>query len=223
MRRGTVLAGVAAGHVGLLWWLAQSHLSTPITPPVPLLVASLVAPAPEPTPVEAAPTSTPPEPSKPVPLEKRSKPMPPSPKPVPTAQPLTAVSSAPSPIVAASPAVETAPAAPPAPQPSPAPAPAPVEAPLVLPRSDAAYLNNPKPPYPPLSRKLEEEGQVVLSVHILPDGTAGEVKLKRSSGYARLDQSALEVVKKWRFVPAKRGNEPVAYTYDLPITFSLRD
>jgi protein TonB len=41
---------------------------------------------------------------------------------------------------------------------------------VLPPRFDAAYLNNPKPSYPPLARRLGEEGRVTLRVHVTPDG-----------------------------------------------------
>lgn len=92
---------------------------------------------------------------------------------------------------------------------------------LSLPRSNAAHLNNPKPAYPTFSRRLGEEGHVQLSIHILADGRVSEAGIKKSSGYARLDQAALEAVRKWRYIPAKRGNEPIPYWYTQTIVFSL--
>ena len=109
-------------------------------------------------------------------------------------------------------------AAPPVKEKEPEPGPPPV----IPPRIDASQLDNPVPPYPPLSRRLSEQGQVLLDVYILPDGSVGEIKLKSSSGYPRLDESALATVKRWRYVPAKRGGEPIPYWYVQPIVFSLR-
>lgn len=95
------------------------------------------------------------------------------------------------------------------------------EAALTLPRTDAAHLNNPAPHYPALSRRLGEQGRVLLDIYILPDGTVGDIKLNTSSGYPRLDKAALDAVRSWRFVPAKRGDEPIPYWYVQPVTFSL--
>jgi protein TonB len=89
------------------------------------------------------------------------------------------------------------------------------------PRIDASQLDNPAPAYPPAARRLREQGEVLLSVYILPDGSVGEIRLKRSSGHARLDRSALEAVKRWRYVPASRGGEPIPYWYVQPIAFVL--
>ena len=89
------------------------------------------------------------------------------------------------------------------------------------PRVDAAHLNNPAPVYPAPSRRLQEEGRVLLDVHILPDGSVGQIRLRASSGYRRLDQSALDAVRRWRYVPARQGGQAIAYWYVQPIVFSL--
>lgn len=91
------------------------------------------------------------------------------------------------------------------------------------PSSDAAHLANPAPAYPSVSRRLGEEGRVILRVYVLADGTAGEVQVRTSSGFDRLDQAAADAVKRWKFVPARRGSEPVAAWYLQPINFSLNN
>ena len=92
---------------------------------------------------------------------------------------------------------------------------------LTQPRSDALHLNNPKPDYPAISRRIGEEGHVRLSVYILADGRVGDIRLKQSSGYPRLDQAAIEAVRRWRYLPARRGDEPIDYWYVQTIIFSL--
>ena len=91
------------------------------------------------------------------------------------------------------------------------------------PYTDAGFFSNPKPPYPPVSRRMAEEGTVLLSVHIRTDGQVDEVKLKRSSGFSRLDGSAIRTIRKWRYVPAKRNGQPIPCWYTQPIRFSLDD
>jgi periplasmic protein TonB len=105
--------------------------------------------------------------------------------------------------------------------PAAAPALAPAPAPVTPPRTDAAHLNNPAPQYPTVSRRFGEEGRVLFDVYILPDGRVGEIKLRRSSGHARLDEAALDAVRRWRYVPARRGSEPIPYWYVQPVAFSL--
>jgi periplasmic protein TonB len=112
-----------------------------------------------------------------------------------------------------------------APQPEPPKSAPPVEAPppatIIPPRFDAVYLDNPAPSYPLVSRRLHEEGKVLLRVLVNPGGSADRVEIKSSSGSQRLDQAALDTVRRWRFVPAKQGAEPVAAWVVVPISFTL--
>jgi protein TonB len=104
-----------------------------------------------------------------------------------------------------------------------APAAPPVVAPPVTPpRFDAAYLDNPAPTYPVLSKRRGEQGRVLLRVLVAADGTAERVELAKSSGAERLDHAALETVRRWRFVPAKAGAAPVAAWVYVPIAFTLQ-
>jgi protein TonB len=93
--------------------------------------------------------------------------------------------------------------------------------PLVEPRFDANYLDNPKPSYPNLSKRLGEQGTVQLRVFVNVDGSVGKLELKRSSGHPRLDQSAMSTVQNWRFVPARQGSQAVAAWVVVPINFTL--
>ncbi len=97
----------------------------------------------------------------------------------------------------------------------------PVPEPLVEARFDANYLSNPAPVYPLASRRQGEAGVVRLHVLVGSDGQALQVELKHSSGFPRLDQSALDTVPRWRFVPARRGSATVASWVVVPIVFSL--
>jgi protein TonB len=89
------------------------------------------------------------------------------------------------------------------------------------PSFNAAYLNNPAPKYPSVSRRLGEQGLVLLRVQVTADGAAESVELQTGSGSNRLDQAALEAVKKWQFVPAKRGEQSVSASVVVPVRFSL--
>ncbi|MFZ2852863.1 MAG: energy transducer TonB, partial [Rhodocyclaceae bacterium] len=105
--------------------------------------------------------------------------------------------------------------------PSPPPAPA---APAVLsqPRFDADYLQNPPPAYPALSRRMGEEGRVVLRVFVEPNGRPSAIEVRNGSGSPRLDQAALDAVARWKFVAARRGDEAVGAWVLVPIVFNLR-
>lgn len=113
----------------------------------------------------------------------------------------------PPPVPAAPPPVQTASHAPPQP--------------VVEPVYRMASLNNPPPDYPSAARRRGQEGTVVLSAEVLNSGLCGDVVIKRGSGYALLDQAALAAVKRWRFLPARRGHEPVVAWVEVPITFRL--
>lgn len=89
------------------------------------------------------------------------------------------------------------------------------------PRFDAAYLQNPEPSYPTLSKRFGEEGRVILRVLVTPEGLADQVEIRQSSGHARLDQAALGTVKRWRFTPARRGAERLAAWVLVPLSFQL--
>jgi periplasmic protein TonB len=78
------------------------------------------------------------------------------------------------------------------------------------------------PMYPPTSRRLGEEGRVLLLVHVLANGTSDEIKLKQSSGYERLDQAAIAHAQHaWHFVPARSGDRAVDYWGEFALTFRL--
>jgi protein TonB len=85
----------------------------------------------------------------------------------------------------------------------------------------ANYLHNPKPFYPAAARQRGWEGGVKLRVHVLETGFCDQVLIHSSSGYDSLDEAAIETVKKWRFVPAKRGETPIVSWVIVPITFRL--
>jgi protein TonB len=94
---------------------------------------------------------------------------------------------------------------------------------LVAARFDVAYLHNPRPAYPDASRRLGQEGRVVLRVRVSAQGLPVAVAVKQSSGFSRLDEAARAAVERWRFVPARRGDEAVESLAEVPIQFNLDD
>jgi protein TonB len=90
------------------------------------------------------------------------------------------------------------------------------------PRFGVAYLNNPAPAYPPISRRLGEQGRVMLKVLVSAAGEPQSVALETGSGSDRLDQAAIEAVKQWRFVPAKRNGQSLSAYVLVPLKFVLR-
>jgi len=90
---------------------------------------------------------------------------------------------------------------------------------LTAARFDADYLHNPAPAYPAQSRRLKEEGTVLLLVRVSAEGTPLSVEIRNSSGFERLDEAGLQAVRQWRFVPAKRGSDNVSASVLVPIQF----
>jgi len=202
------VAAIVAAHAAVLGLLVSMDL-VPLPPEVATLMVQVIPPAPPP-----APEITPPRPK---PVEPKPVPKPaPQPKPVPQQRTLAAETQSPA-AVAEAPVVKEAPPPPPAPAPAAPAAPA-----LSQPRFDADYLSNPPPVYPAMSRRLGEEGKVVLRVFVEANGRAAQVEVKTGSGSSRLDQAAEEAVRRWKFVPARRGEEAVGAWVLVPIVFNLR-
>lgn len=210
-RSPSALGLVLTAHTLVLaaLWLRPSP-PEPVTPPKPLTV-SLIEPEPE------------------------NRPEPPKPRP----QPRPIVQKTPPPVLAAKPTPAPAPVLetpkptpvpvpqvlpppePPRPQVIAEPAP-PAPPPPPSPPRPADYLQNPKPPYPALSRRLGEEGVVRLKILVNADGSVAKLELAASSGYERLDHSAMKTVQEsWKFEPARQAGKPVAGWVTVPIDFKL--
>lgn len=83
------------------------------------------------------------------------------------------------------------------------------------------YLRNPPPEYPEESRDNHEEGVVILLVEVSETGTAMTVSLHKSSGFKRLDDSAIRSVKGWKFKPATKDGSPIQSRVEVPVRFRL--
>ena len=103
----------------------------------------------------------------------------------------------------------------PVPQPKASPTP-------VIRKAQPLYRRNPPPRYPRLARKRKYQGVVILEVFVTRDGSVGDAKIIKSSGYTILDKSALKSVKKWEFEPGKRGDENVGMWVRTPVRFQLK-
>ncbi|MFF7710893.1 TonB family protein [Pseudomonas sp. NPDC007930] len=222
-REGWLLAGlVLALHGAVLYWAGQRPTPPlPVVPPeIPPMTIEFSQPAPPPVvqpPPPPQPQVQPPEPPPPVEDELASKPPPP---PKPTPKPVIKQPPKPLPKQEAKP-VEPAPA--PAPPKAEAPPPAPAApAPVTPPQATAGYLKNPAPEYPPLAQRRGWEGTVLLRVRVLANGSPGEIQVQQSAGREQLDQAALAAVRRWSFVPAKQGGQPVEGWVTVPIDFKIR-
>lgn len=87
----------------------------------------------------------------------------------------------------------------------------------------ANYAQNPKPEYPAIARSRGWTGKVLLKVRVSAEGLAESVALEKTSGHDILDENAIEAVKQWRFIPAKRGETPVASSVIVPIDYKLNN
>ena len=210
--RGAVVGAVIVLHLLGLWALQAGLLHRVVSWVVPVMAISdaidvpptppvkpLPAPAPLPAPRAVTPTVTP-APEMPLALPATSAPA----ATAPVGTPATSPVQNPAPVVAAS--VNATPA------PSPK---------IALPSTQADYLNNPKPAYPALSRRLGEQGRAVVRVLIGADGLPQKAELHTSSGFERLDRAALDTVMRWRYVPGKRGDVPEAMWFNVPLNFVL--
>jgi len=101
-------------------------------------------------------------------------------------------------------------------------APSPAEDAAVKPPDfEADYLSNPAPIYPPLSRRLHEQGITCLRVQVNAAGKPTSIEIEQSSGFERLDRAAVAAVWRWSFVPARLRGAAVAAWVIVPIRFTL--
>jgi protein TonB len=206
-----IAGGVVLFHLAALWALQTGLIQRVVEVLVPVVVLSEFIEPPRP---KAEPP--PPKPVVPAPptATRKTPSLPPPPMPLAIAD-STPAPNAPAGVVAQ-------------PQPLPpitapvAAVPTPVAQPKVeLPSSDADYLQNPKPAYPAMSKRLGEQGKVVVRVLIGVDGTAQKAEIRQSSGFERLDQAALATVQHWHYVPGKRAGVAEAMWFSVPINFVL--
>ncbi|AYQ29186.1 MULTISPECIES: energy transducer TonB [unclassified Polaromonas] len=210
LSRNAVIALVVVGlHVAFIWALQSGLLmrAAEVIVPAEILTQFVDPPAPKVEPVPPTP------PTPPVVQKKAVAKAPVQPAP----QPLAITDPTPSPNAPTGVVTPPLPPAPVAVAPVAPPSPPAVQ----LPSSDADYLQNPKPPYPPISKRLGEQGKVIVRVLIGADGLPQKSEIRQSSGFDRLDQAAVTTVMRWRYVPGKRGGVPEAMWFNVPINFVL--
>jgi periplasmic protein TonB len=195
--RSWFLAFIIILHIGFFWALSNGlSLSDLRLPPPPFKMIDVESPT-EPIPAPREPV---------VDVEPISRSyVPPVPAPNPEYAPLEAISGT------------TEPQIPPPPSRT-RPAPEPVVVEPAIPHTGLS-----EPLYPPSAIRAEHEGTVLLSLEVLENGRVGEIRLLQSSGYAKLDESAVREARKWRFVPGTRDGRPVTLWKQVPVTFELQD
>lgn len=95
---------------------------------------------------------------------------------------------------------------------------------------DTAFgtINGPKfiyreiPVYPQVARRLGKEGKVVLRLTINEKGELINIEIIESAPYG-FTESAIEAVKKSKFLPAMKDGSPISSRAILPIKFVLKN
>lgn len=205
--RGGLLLGVLLAHGALGWGLMQLDVVREgLRAALPVQVDWIAPPAP--TPAPPPPAARPPQ-AVPRPAPVLAAPAAPA-APAPVFS--TPAPEAPAPAVAA----VTSPA-----PPAPAAPPAPPAAPRQLPATALRYLVPPAQAYPLASRRLKEQGTVLLRLVVDAQGLPQQVSLHRSSGHARLDEQALQAMRAARFQPQTENGQPIAWTAIAPLAYEL--
>ena len=213
LSRNVVIAGgVILFHAAALWALQSGLLRRAAEVVIPVEILSQFVEPPK-------PKSDPPPPPPPPPQPKAKAPPPPRPQAIREPKPTPAPQA---PVGTTEPPPPATPPAPPAPPTPPAPPPAPPAPPAVqMPSSNADYLQNPKATYPAMSKRLGEQGKVIVRVLVGVDGLPKSAEVKKSSGFDRLDEAAVEYIMKCRFVPGKINGVVQAKSYDAPVNYVL--
>ena len=96
-----------------------------------------------------------------------------------------------------------------------------VEQHLLLSQGDVIFDRQPKPRYPMVSRKLGEEGTVVVKGCIEGNGSIKNIEIINGSGYKRLDAEAIDTVRQWTFSGRNQKSKKITSCYRIPIKFVL--
>jgi|SRR5687767_11039969 len=89
--------------------------------------------------------------------------------------------------------------------------------------TQARYRDTPSPAYPESARREGREGRVLVRVLVDDQGRSKRVEINSSSGSDALDRAAAEAIQRWRFHPARQGDQPVESWLRIPIEFRLAD
>lgn len=93
---------------------------------------------------------------------------------------------------------------------------------VVLPKSNSQQPLS-QPVYPAASRRTGEHGTVVLSLHVLEDGSVADVRIDESSGYPDLDYAAFYESFRWKMDPGTVNGVPSRMWGQFAVTFKLTD
>ena len=101
---------------------------------------------------------------------------------------------------------------------------APPPSPVVkkAPEIDPRYKRRFQPDYPPTSRRLGEEGSVIVQVLVDPEGKVSDGKIHKRSGFPRRDDAALNhALRAWRLTPGTEDGKPVSVWHSVKVTFRI--
>ncbi|MDD2485078.1 MAG: energy transducer TonB [bacterium] len=89
----------------------------------------------------------------------------------------------------------------------------------------ASVSSRVEPVYPLEARRQGLGGNVMVRIKISDSGRVTAVEILRSSGQASLDKAALQAARRWRFDPARQGNDniPDAVTVNFKFDLQARD
>jgi protein TonB len=205
-----VVVAIAAAHVAAIYGALQvPAVRASVLEAAPIFVNLLAPPEPEappPPPTTPPPVRTPIDVPKPTLIT-----APPSPAPATfEAPPAPELPAPPAPVVVAAPPAPPVAVAPPPPPPR-------------IPPSEIQYVFRQSPGYPPLSRRRNETGEVLVSFYIDTQGLPQQIVVKRSSGFGLLDEEAVMSVRKSRFKPYSRDGVAMTAAAEIPFLFELEN
>lgn len=202
---------VVALHAILFYLMYSGMLTRMVDAAIPqaVLVTFVAPPAP--------PKAEPPAAVKTVPLAKLAPPVLPS---VPV--PVIALAPPPNTISVTQAPVEKVPAPAPVAVVSAPPVPAPVtQAPKTIPSADMEYILPPQTIYPQMSKRMGEQGKVVLRILVGENGKPDQVQVQTSSGFSRLDEAGRQAGQRVQFKPHMEDGRAIQVYVILPLNFQL--
>ncbi len=84
-------------------------------------------------------------------------------------------------------------------------------------------LSAPKPiRYPAWAVREGWQGDLVLAIEVLTDGSVGRYAVAKSTGHVRLDRAVIAAVKTWKFQPSTKNGKPIVECAELPVHFEIQ-
>jgi protein TonB len=90
-----------------------------------------------------------------------------------------------------------------------------------IPASAVRYVREPRMTVPLMSKRLRESGVVHLRVVVDVNGMPKDITLAKSSGFARLDEQALQDMSSARFAPQTENGQPIEWEVIAPMSYEV--